>query len=269
MNRSMGLSLALIFCGLAGCSGPGAQVRQCQEDKEQLLATIREQRDSNRSLKTQVASLETRLDQSEKELASLGRGGTRLSARPPVEKAPLPWRAPAGSSTSQPKTESAGKPSNKTSSYRPATVSLASLAQEDANLQFDAQSGLARLNGEIAFEEHSAELSAEARRQLDDVADWLKSDEADKLRVLVSGHASGRPPKAGEGKFSSARELGAARAQAVADYLDRHGIAEERLGVTGVGSRTADNGSPRGVEIFVAEAQTPLVGWGASGTIRR
>jgi hypothetical protein len=41
----------------------------------------------------QVASLESRLDQAEKQLAR-GDSGTRLSSRP-VEVAPLPWRSPA------------------------------------------------------------------------------------------------------------------------------------------------------------------------------
>ena len=48
---------------------------------DQLLATIRQQRDANRAMHEQVASLEGRLDQSEKELARLGKPGTRLSSR--------------------------------------------------------------------------------------------------------------------------------------------------------------------------------------------
>lgn len=73
---------------LVGCSsGPNAQLTSCQQDKEQLLTTIREQRDANRTLRDQVASLATRLDQSEKELASLNKTGVRVSSRP-LEKAP-------------------------------------------------------------------------------------------------------------------------------------------------------------------------------------
>ncbi|MCI0358739.1 MAG: hypothetical protein L0211_09680, partial [Planctomycetaceae bacterium] len=88
------------------------------------------------------------------------------------------------------------------------------------------------------------------------------------------GFAEGRPPKSGDGAFTSARQLAAARAQAVADYLDRHGIAEERLAVTGAGSRVTADGASRsaasGVQILVAERDAPLVGWGGSGgTIRR
>jgi septal ring factor EnvC (AmiA/AmiB activator) len=79
---------------LAGCavSGPNEQLLSCQQDKEQLLATIRQQRDANRQMHEQVASLEARLDQAEKQLAQ-GPSGTRVSTRP-VETTPLPWRSP-------------------------------------------------------------------------------------------------------------------------------------------------------------------------------
>ncbi len=84
---------------LAGCSsGPGSQLGRCQEDKDKLLETIREQRDTNVALRDKKVSLETRLDQSEKELAQLHQPGQRLSSRPAekpaIQKAPLPWRAP-------------------------------------------------------------------------------------------------------------------------------------------------------------------------------
>lgn len=84
----------LLVVLLAGCaaSGPNEQLLSCQQDKEQLLATIRQQRDANRQMHEQVASLESRLDQAEKQLAQ-GASGTRVSTRP-VEVAPLPWRSP-------------------------------------------------------------------------------------------------------------------------------------------------------------------------------
>ncbi|MDX1944309.1 MAG: hypothetical protein SFU86_02805 [Pirellulaceae bacterium] len=93
LGRPAKLVLLATLLIASGCAG-GSQLQRCQADKDQLLAAIRDQRDSNRTLREQVASLEKRLDQSEKELASLGRADTRVSSRPPVEKAPLPWRAP-------------------------------------------------------------------------------------------------------------------------------------------------------------------------------
>jgi outer membrane protein OmpA-like peptidoglycan-associated protein len=152
---------------------------------------------------------------------------------------------------------------------------LSQLAASDKRLKLDSQARVAELDVPVTFEDNSANLSAEAKRQLDDVAKLLKAKDAADLKVLVSGFAEGRPPKSGEGAFTSARQLAAARAQAVADYLDRHGIAEERLAVTGSGSRVAAGGgaskaAASGVQIMLAERDAPLVGWGTSGgTIRR
>ena len=86
----------LIMLLAAGCAAPNnnKQLTSCQADKEKLLVTIREQRDSNRAMQQQVASLETRLDQAEKQLARQSPAGMRVSTRP-VEVAPLPWRSPA------------------------------------------------------------------------------------------------------------------------------------------------------------------------------
>lgn len=103
MSKTFAVSICLaaaIAQVFAGCSsGPGSQLSRCQEDKDKLLATIREQRDTNVALRDKLVSLETRLDQSEKELAQLHQPGQRLSSRPfekpPIQKSQLPWRAPA------------------------------------------------------------------------------------------------------------------------------------------------------------------------------
>jgi outer membrane protein OmpA-like peptidoglycan-associated protein len=145
-------------------------------------------------------------------------------------------------------------------------------------LHFDPQSHSARFETPITFEGNSASLSAEGKRQLDDVARFLKSEPARELRVMVAGYAEGRPSTTapvvdGESRSASARQLGAARAQSVADYLDRHGIAQERLGVSGVGSRgssddLAKNGG--GVQIYLLPPEATVVGWGPTGeTLRR
>src|SRR5262245_59945481 len=111
-------SLVVLGTALAlGCSSANSRLTTCQAEKEQLLTTIRTQRDTTRSLNEQVASLETRLDQAEKQLAG-GSSATRFSSlpsrpNPPTDKAPsyrsppvktdsLPWRSPGA------KTEPAG-----------------------------------------------------------------------------------------------------------------------------------------------------------------
>ena len=73
--------IAGIFVCLGGCTLRNSQLTTCQAEKEQLLTTIRTQRDTSRTLQTQVASLESRLDQAEKELARTSTG-TRLSSVP-------------------------------------------------------------------------------------------------------------------------------------------------------------------------------------------
>jgi outer membrane protein OmpA-like peptidoglycan-associated protein len=269
-----------LFClasaALVGCSTAASRVATCQAEKDQLLATIRTQRDTTRDLQSQLASLESRLDQAEKELARAG-GGTRISSRPsaspPTQKnESLPWRSPAAKPDSK-----APPPDNRRSSDTKSTseaASLLSLARRDRRLHYDAAASAAKVDVPIAFEEKTATLTGEDKRQLDELARLLKTDDARELRVMVAGFAAGRPsttaPKAdGEDRFGSARQLGAARAQAVADYLDRHGIAQERLAVTGTGSRGGEQQTASGVQIYLLEPDAAVVGWGPSQPLRR
>lgn len=273
--RNIGILAALLLALAAGCSSPNAQLSLVQEDKEQLLATIKDQREEIRTLRAQDASKEARLAEAEKELARSG-GGTRISTRPanspPTKAEQLPWRSPPG------KTGAPAAPATKTSSAT--KPSLTALAARDARIQIDRQSGTAKLDASIPFTEGQAVITADGKRQLDDVARLLKADEYRDLRIMVAGYAEGRPaanaaPGEGE-KFASSRQLAAARAQAVADYLDRHGIDQERLGVTGLGSRgplgssgadrTASAGS---VQIFLLEPNATVVGWGPTGEALR
>jgi outer membrane protein OmpA-like peptidoglycan-associated protein len=211
-----------------GCSGPSAQLTRCQQDKEQLLATIREQRDTNRTLAQQVASLETRLDESEKELARRGSTGTRLSSRPEssrqepkttLPQTPLPWRAPGKSS--EPLAPPVKTPA-KASSISPAR-SATRLASHDRG----ASSAPIDWNGEIPFDGSSDRLTLEGRNKLDELVRQLKSKDAADLNVRVGGNAD--------------------RARAVLDYLDSHGIASDRLALDDRADRTA-----AGIEIFLA-----------------
>ena len=254
----------------AGCSSPNAQLSLIQEDKEQLLATIKDQRETIRALKAEDASKEARLAEAEKELARSS-GGTRISTRPadspPAKAEPLPWRPPPGK---------AGSPPAKTS----AATALPALAARDQRIQIDRQSGAAKLDATVSFEDGQATITADGKRQLDEVARLLKTDPYKDLRIMVAGYAEGRPANAtaAEGeKFATSRQLAAARAQAVADYLDRHGIEQERLGVSGLGSRGPIGGSGAdrlaaagSVQIFLLEPNATVVGWGPMGeAVRR
>jgi outer membrane protein OmpA-like peptidoglycan-associated protein len=242
---------SVLLVVLTGCSTPQAQLSLVEQDKQQLLATIKDQRETIRSLRADGASKETRLAEAEKELARLP-GGTRISTRPadspPVKSEPLPWRSPPAKAGA------------------PAGTKTGATAR--------------RLDAQIAFAEGQAVLSGDAKRQLDGIASLLKQDEHRDLRVMVAGYAEGRPASAvaeDREKYTSSRQLAAARAQAVADYLDRHGIAQERLGVSGLGSRGPIGGSGTdrlaasgSVQIYLLEPDATVVGWGTTGeAIRR
>lgn len=238
MQRNIHLALALgcFVLLIAGCSGPSSQLAAIQKDKEDLLATIRKQRDAGRALKEQVASLETRLDQAEKELAFRS-GGTRISTRPqekqsPVKGEPLPWRTPPGKSSASP-----GEPPSKSSSNaksRPA--SLVALANRDRRVQVDPQAGAARLALPLEFSGGGATLTAQDKRQLDEVARLLRNEEARPLRIMIAAQD-------------------AERSQAVSDYLDSHGIAADRLSVA---SETGSRGPERDVQLVFLERGTSI-----------
>lgn len=260
-------TICVLVLGLAsalGCSS-NSQLTTCQAEKQQLLTTIRTQRDTTRSLNEQVASLETRLDQAEKQLAS-GGSATRFSSlpnrsNPPTDKSPsdrsppiksdsLPWRSP-GAPNSTNKTEPTGpdlKP-NTRASTTPAAArdSLIALSKRDSRVRYDATSRAAEIETQIQFDNNSATLSADGKRQLDDLSRLLRTDEARDLRIVVSG--------------------GSGRAQAVADYLDRHGIPDQRLSITSTKSpATADpaklaaNG---GVQVFLLDPDASVTAWNA------
>lgn len=201
--------IAVIFSlAVCGCAGSNGQLTTCQAEKEQLLTTIRTQRDDNRVLSDKVVSLESRLDQAEKQIAQ-GRPAARLSQAP--EKSPpttaraasLPWRAPDAATSES----SASKATNPGVNAR---AKLQQLAHQDGRVKLDARRGTGRIELPLAFRDQSASLTAEDKVQLDQVAQLLKSDDARNLDIVV---ADDHP----------------ARAQAVADYLDRHGIARQRL----------------------------------------
>src|SRR5262245_51035571 len=284
--RYITILFAGVFVSFAGCTLRNSQVTACQAEKEQLLTTIKTQRDTTRSLQTQIASLESRLDQSEKELARTS-PNTRLSsvpsgandpprsipasipAPPPIRSEGLPWRSPGT------KTEQDPPPrDNRRGGINAGSggTSLLAIARRDRRLEYDAAARAAKVNLPVAFEDKSATISAEGKRQLDDLARLLKSDDARELRVMVAGFAAGKPPAAGtndgDERYTSARQLGTARAQAVADYLDRHGIAQERLAVSGSGTRT--DGVASGVQVYLLESDAPVMAtWPSNQATRR
>jgi len=295
MARNVLIPIVVLLAPL-GCAGQNAQVNRIQGEKQELISTVEKERADKKALQQRTASLEARLDQSEKEIARLtGRksnwddsslrsassksssannpsqantkspktlsGDTKLL---PAEQ-PLLWKAPKEipSSSTKPATKPPGEKTSESSSK--VTPTVRGLSQRDPRLQYDAATDTARYQMEITFEENGAGLTAQGRKRLDDLASWLKADATKELRVLVSGSSTGmKKPKAGDEKprFANDRQLGAARAGAVADYLDRHGIFADRLVVLGSGSPQFDpevtSTSP--VQIYLADAKAAVMG---------
>src|SRR3954464_1378312 len=190
--RYLTFCIAGLFVSCAGCALRNSQLTACQAEKDQLLTTIRTQRDTSRALQTQVASLESRLDQAEKELARKGTG-TRLSSVPSGVGDPprsTPVSAPSGSSANhssnpaQPAIRSSEglpwrSPGSKTEQAPPArdlrrgginsgssNTSLVALARRDRRVQYNADAHAARLDVPVSFEDKSATLTADGKRQL-------------------------------------------------------------------------------------------------------
>ncbi len=83
----------------------------------------------------------------------------------------------------------------------------------------------------ITFETNSAELTAQARKQLDVVAQALSNDKLAEYHFNVEGHAD---PRGGD---DLNQNLSQQRAESVIQYLvSAHGIAEARLKAIGKGS---------------------------------
>ena len=244
------LIMLSLGAALFGCSSPNKQLVQIQQDKEQLLVAIRDQRDKNKHLAGQVASLETRLDQAEKELAR-GGSGTRISTRPssplpPARTEPLPWRAPADKGITSPPT--GGKTSGP--AVPSASASLAALAARDSRIDYDTRRGEAQIAAPLAFDKTTGGLTAASKRELDQVSKLLRSEEARNLHITVSTPG------------------GQQQAQAVADYLDNHGIPQQRLSIAPPSSPGAVRITP-GPAREVAPSEVRITLSEASETLRR
>jgi len=265
-----------LLIALSGCASPNAQVRRVQEEKEQLKATIRAQREQNRTLQTQVAALETRLDEAETQLAggkprtvaqnsssatvttSLA-ANTRARPKPQPAEESLPWRPHRGMTP--------------TNTVLPA---VAQLARQDERITVDAETGAGIWSPGVTFEPNTAALTPTGRQQLQELARVLHKQPASKFRVLVATSAERTGSRSRDAAAKSGRQLATSRAQSVADYLDGHGIAEDRLAIasTGVRKHNRDqHGLPAdGVEdvrIYLVDPEQPVLGWLQADTIRR
>jgi outer membrane protein OmpA-like peptidoglycan-associated protein len=266
------LCVALPF--VAGCTTPDARVQRIQAEKEQLLATIRQQRDANRDLQQQIASLETRLDQAETQLA--GRKSRTVGQASHSSSVASSF----ATSHSQPETKN---PAEEPLNWKPhrgfaqptgALPTIAQIARQDDRVLVDPETGAGLWSEPVTFEPNSSALTPEGRAQLAELAKLLQRHPASKLRVLVATSAERTGSRAQGAAAKSGRNLATSRAQSVADYLDRHGIAEERLAIASTGVRKGprdEHGRPAAdeVRIYLVDPEQPVLGWLMPETIRR
>jgi outer membrane protein OmpA-like peptidoglycan-associated protein len=240
-------AVALAIClGLIGCAGPNAQVRRVEGEKDELKAALRIQRDQNRAMQTQVAALEQKLDEAETQLAG-GKPRT-LSQNAPSSTVSTNL---AANTRARPKPQAAEeslpwRPHRGATPANTVLPAIAQLARQDERIVVDPETGAGVWNAGVTFEPNKAALTPQGRQQLQDLA-----------KVLHKSPAT-------------------SRAQSVADYLDGHGIAEDRLAIasTGVRKSTRDqHGLPADgtddVRIYLVDPEHPVLGWLSPETIRR
>jgi outer membrane protein OmpA-like peptidoglycan-associated protein len=141
--------------------------------------------------------------------------------------------------------------SNTTSSTAKPHGSLAALAKLDNRVRYDLTARAAEIDTQVQFEDKSATISAAGKQRLDGIARLLRSDEARDLPIVVAAQD-------------------AARAKAVADYLDSHGIPEQRLAVSTAAKRGGSaNATSSGVQVFVLDSEAAVADWGTKTGLRR
>jgi len=95
----------------------------------------------------------------------------------------------------------------------------------------------------VSFAPGSADLTAEARARLGNVAAVLVSPRLSARRLRIEGHTDA------SGSASANLDLSRRRAQSVADYLIAAGVAKGRIDVVGYGStRPLDHVDPHAAE---------------------
>jgi chemotaxis protein MotB len=148
---------------------------------------------------------------------------------------------------------------------------LVALSRKYPSLQFDAETGISKLDTDILFDAGDATLKPGAERLLDDLVRVLRSPVAGELKIMVAGHTDSQSiaDKAAREKYPNNFHLSTARALAVADRMKRAGLPDHRLAVAGFGpcqpvapNTTVQNRQKnRRVEIFVMGPDAPVIGW--------
>lgn len=253
----------LVLLSQAGCQWvPRSQLAACESQQRALHETSKAQLAELENLKTHARTVENNLLQAEEELAALGEQSG-------VDRQRL--------ARFQRQRDQVGKKFGNSASARAVLNGpLGELAKKYPSLLIDASAGIGKLDTDILFESGEATLKPESRGKLDEFANLLKSQPGHGLRVMVVGHTDNRHVAKSEtrSRYPDNWHLSTARALAVADYLQKAGLREDQIGVTGYGRHqpVRSNKTPeerrqnRRVEIFVMTPQADMVGWNGGAT---
>lgn len=272
----LGLATAVLLSGCSVFTGSRSQVTQCQQEKEQLLGALRTHRDEVAALRTTNDKLTARLDEAEKEIA---RGpssrkfagwdsspGNDLARAKPAATAPADAAqgvpAPTAVASQVEVTKLPWKP------LRPGAEGDAKwkqLTQQHAWLKQDATAGGLIVDAPVEFIGDGTTLSPASKETLDKLSKLLREGPGKELRIVVAGQTG----KRSDSKLANPRQVATQRAAAVADYLDSHGIAGERLAVTAASPASDETASPRPLQIHLLEPDIPVVGLAPSGLPQR
>lgn len=147
---------------------------------------------------------------------------------------------------------------------------LRELAQRYRGVVYDPQTGVGKFQHHILFQTGRAQLERQSEGDLADMAEILKSPEAQNLNVLIVGHTDDQAVVKPQTRqlYPTNWHLASARAAEVLEYFRQAGIAPERMGVSAYGpfQPIASNGSQDGrqqnrrVEVFLMEPDIPVVG---------
>jgi outer membrane protein OmpA-like peptidoglycan-associated protein len=258
------VAAALFFASLGGCGFvPRTQYSACETQAKILNEQNKAQLAEIANLKAHSRKLEDQLLQADKELSGLSKRAEadqkRLSNFQ-VERERV-----------QEELDGLVRGAKLTGITPVRDDDVERLTKRFPMLRFDPVSGAYKLDSDVLFNADGSRIAPESEKLLAEFAAMFAEPEARELRVMVVGRAATASTSNSVTAAQTAvrQRVGAERALAVAEFLRKVGLGDDRIGVSGVvGEATAD-GSPeaqkrqRRVEIFVMGKRTPVVGWDA------
>ena len=262
MKALVGLLMGVAAALLPGCTlVPTTDYNACQAENRNLADQNRAQLAEFENLRVHSRDLEDRVIRSERQLAQVQEQGSL------DQKQLEAYQRERDGLYEQFKGMAYGRGRMPPELGR----QFAELSQRYPNLQFDPETGISKLDTDILFDSGEAVLKPGAEQVLDELARVLRSPAAGSLKIMVAGHTDNQMivgPAVRE-RYPNNFHLSTGRALAVADWLRRAGVPEQRLAVAGFGpyqpiapnATAGDRQKNRRVEILVMAAETPVVGW--------